>query len=425
MKPAVTPTFFNPMDPDFIRNPYPYYAALREQDPVHMTAHGYWVVTRYKDVAPLLKDVRLSNRPAPFALVNARNRERYLAAEVANGIIPFLDPPEHTRPRQLIAAVLADFLRGKEALITTVADEVLDQLDRKREGELVADFCRPFAFRCISRLVGYDEADMDRIVRWANLFLYLFHAIPSLEILGEVNTALTEFRAHTRGIAELRRADPRDDLISRLVLAERDGYRLSLDEAVDNIMLIVADGIENVATGLGTTIMMLLQHESQLTQIIAEPSLVWKGVEESLRFMTPAQYQGRIAAENIEVGGKVIRAHSIVLLALASANRDPEALDDPDSFNIHRPAFRHVSFGLGRHACIGGSLVTLEFQTALARLFDGSRHLQLLDGEVKWIARAGHRWPAEIRIALNRSAKGGRSGLVPPSMGCPHNRPTT
>ncbi|MFQ5565859.1 MAG: cytochrome P450 [Paracoccaceae bacterium] len=400
MSTSIDATLFDPFNPEFVQDPYPVYQILRDHDPVHRTAFGAWVLTRHEQIVAALKDPRLSNAPAPYAVVNRRNRERYTAADVANTIIPFLDPPEHTAPRRLIANEFHAHLKDREGMIEGIADDLLTGLRGTPEIEFLRDFATPFSVAAISRFMGYPEQDADLLKGWSNWFFYLFTAIPSAEVLQGVNRALTEFREYSRQIVEQRRRTPEDDLISRLLHARREGYALSERELIDNCMLICADGIENVESGLATAVATFLQHPDQLDRMMRHPELMENAVEEVIRHQPPAQFIGRIALDQIEIGGKTIRPRDVVLLVLASASRDPRAFPDPDRFDIEREDLRHLSFGRGRHSCIGGGLAAKEFQIALRAIFDGSRGISLKQPEITWIARMGHRWPESLNLIL-------------------------
>lgn len=408
MSASVDATLFNPFGSDFVQNPYPVYEILRDRDPVHRTAFGFWVLTRHEHIVAALNDPRLSNAPAPYAVVNRKNRHRYVAADVANTIIPFLDPPEHTPPRRLIASEFHAHLKGRTGMIEDIAGDLLAGLRGAGEIEFLRDFATPFAVATISRFVGYPDEDADLLKGWSNWFFYLFTSIPSVEILQGVNRALTEFREYSRQIVEQRRRVPEDDLISQLLHASREGYALSERELIDNCMLIFADGVENVESGLATAVATFLQHPDQLDLMMRRPELVENAVEECLRHQPPAQFIGRIALEEIEIGARTIRQKDAVILVLASANRDPRVTTDPDRFDIGRKELRHLSFGRGRHSCIGGSLVAKEFQIALRAIFDGSRRISLKHRDITWTARMGHRWPEALNLTLEQV--GARTG---------------
>ena len=400
MSSSVDATLFDPFDADFVQNPYPAYETLRDHDPVHRSALGFWVLTRHQHIVAALNDPRHSNAPAPYAVVNRRNIDRYVAADVANTIIPFLDPPEHTAPRRLIASEFQAHLKGREGMIEGIADDLLAGLRGAGEIEFLRDFATPFAVAAICRFMGYPERDPDLLKGWTDSFFYLFTAMPSVEILQGVNRALSEFREYTRQIVEQRRRAPEDDLISRLLQARRDGYALSERQLIDNCMLIFADGVENVESGLATVVATLLQHPDQLDLMMRRPELIGNAVEEFIRHQPPAQFIGRIALEQIEIGGKTIRPKDVVILVLASASRDSRVFPDPDRFDIARENLRHLSFGRSRHSCIGGGLATKEFQIALRAIFDGSRRISLRDREITWTARMGHRWPESLNLTV-------------------------
>ncbi len=391
---------FQPGNPDFIRDPYPIYKILRENAPVHQTTQGLWVLSRYEDVIAGLKDARFSNAPAPFALVNKRNIDRYFAAKVANGIIAFLDSPDHLRPRRLIAGACNAYFKDKEVLVRDVADSLLSKLRDKRQVEFVQDFAVPFATLSICRIMGFPDSDQAILKSWSNLFFYLFHSIPNEDVLQDVNRSLQEFRKYVQEQVALRKRKPTDDLLSFLLQARRADEVLSEEEVVDNAMLLTADGIENVQAGLATAVYTLLRNPDQLRRMKLDDRLVPSAVQECLRFESPGQYQGRIARETLVIGGKTIKAYSVVLLALASANRDPAAFPDPDRFDIGRTGLRNVSFGAGRHACIGGMLVEIEFSAALRALFSASTTMRILGNNVEWASRAGHRWPARLLLEM-------------------------
>lgn len=401
MSMSVDAEIFAPLDPDFIRDPYSRYEVLRRDDPVHQSAAGFWVLTRYEDVAAGLRDPRLSNRPARFALVNRRNAERYVAAAVANNIIAFQDPPEHTTPRRLIASSLQTFLKARKPVVRQIADNLVAELRGARSVEFMTDFSIPFAAGCTCRVMGFPESDIPLLKRWSGLFFYLFHSIPNAEVLEQVNHALAEFRQYVHEAVEERRRRPRDDFLTVIIQASRGDYSFDQGEVVDNCMLLTADGIENPQTGLTTAVATLLRHEDQLARMQADPDLVGAAIEECLRYESPGQYQGRVALETVEIGGKSIRAGSVVLHVLAAANRDPSVFPEPDRFTIDRKGQRHLSFGTGRHACIGGMLVGMEFEAALTVLFDGTRRISVATDELEWVARAGHRWPAALPLEIH------------------------
>ncbi|MEC9343478.1 MAG: cytochrome P450, partial [Pseudomonadota bacterium] len=293
---------------------------------------------------------------------------------------------------------LQSFLKGREPMNREVADGLLDDLRGAGTIEFMQDFSIPFATARTCRIMGFRESDTPMLKHWSGLFFYLFHSIPGKEVLEQVNQALAEFRRHVGAAVEERRRNPRDDFLTVLMQASKGDFAFNEREVVDNCMLLTADGIENPQTGLATAVATLLRHGDQLKRLQADPTLVGPAVEECLRYESPGQYQGRVALETVEIGGKTIRANSVVLHVLAAANRDPAVFPRPDRFDIDRNGARHLAFGVGQHACIGGTLVGMEFRAALSALFDGSREFLPRTDRLEGVARAGHRWPAALPL---------------------------
>ena len=389
---------FDPLDPSFVADPHAVFSALREREPVHRSPGGAWVLTRYDDVFAALSDPRLGNAPSPYAVVNGRNRHRYVCADVAHNIIPFKDAPEHTPARKLIGR---SFKAGADACaseLRSMADRVLaaprEQSARGLAGELdvLHDFGTPFSLAVMCRLLGVPEADGPQLKAWSESFFYLFSMIPSDEVRERLDRDLIEFRRYFAQAVAARREQPGDDLISTMLEAGQPGEGLSEAELIDTCMLLFADGIENVDRAVAIAAALLLAHREQLETLRTHPELMPQAVDECLRFESPAQFVGRVALEDLEIHGVEIRRHAAVLLVLGSANRDSRQFPDADRFDIRRPPRPHLAFGRARHSCIGGPLVRLELAAALQALFEGLPRLAARDPELRWEARLGHRW---------------------------------
>ena len=190
---------------------------------------------------------------------------------------------------------------------------------------------------------------------------------------------------------------------------------LTLDEAVDTCMLLFADGVENVDSGIGNCVNLLLQHPAVLTRLRSEPELIPDAVEEALRLDPPGQFIAKIAKEDVELAGRLIKKDEAVLLVLASANRDPAVFDEPNEFRLGRRGVRHLSLGQGRHACIGAPLVRMEIEAALRCLLGRVGELDYRDPGLHWQTRWGHRWldrlpvTFEVRESLAASSRLGLS----------------
>jgi pimeloyl-[acyl-carrier protein] synthase len=391
---------FDPLDPSFVKDPYPVYKALRQHDPVHRSRMGYWVLTRYDDVVNAIRDTRLSNEPSPYAVTNKRNREKYTASDVANNIIPFMDPPKHTSARKMIGKAFHGHLKSAPPDIQGVTDRLLTGFTKKGVIDIINDIGTPLSIAVIAQLLGVPEHDERKLKEWSNWFFYLFSVIPSNEVLNKMNRALGEFRHYILNLVNERKESPRNDLISKL-LNVRDGEnKLQESELVDTCMLLIADSVENVDRGIGNAIAYILKPPDILAKLKGDPHLIPDAIEESLRINPPGQFIAKIAKENINIRGKIIRKNDAVLLILASANRDPDYFENPDEFNLERSNSQHLAFGKGPHSCIGAPLVRMEMEIILRTLITRLEDLKLKDQEFEWEARLGHRWLKKLPLTF-------------------------
>jgi len=388
-------------DPDVIADPYPYYDALRETDPVHCISDGVYFLTRYADCAAALTDQRLSNRPAPFALLNKRHSNTFFGAEIAQNLIAFRDAPDVTRARKALASRFVAFTKTCAPLLSDLAQPYQGKLANPDTQDFVTLIAQPFALESMCKVFGFPTSDAGQLKAWSADFFYLFHAIPDRETLLRLNATLAAFRSYTQEIVQERRLAPRDDLISKLVQID-DGL---LDDTAltDNIMLLAADGVENVWAGMANALMVLRTNQAHASASLAA-GRPWSALlSECLRLESPGQYQGRIARDPLEIGGVEIRKYNVVLVGLAAANRDPAVFESPAQFRADRQGARDLAFGLGPHACLGRSLVQMQmsalFQALAPALEDITCHVTPQD----WAGRAGHRWLSRLPVTRLRA----------------------
>lgn len=383
---------------EIIADPYGYYDDLRAKSPVCEIASGVYFLSRYPDCAAALIDRRLSNRPAPFALLHKRHQADFIGADIAQNLIAFRDAPDVKFARKSLATEFMAFTKSRAPVLAELAKESVAGLDSVQTADFVSDVALPFAVHSMCRIMGFPEADAARLKAWSADFFYLFHAIPDRETLVRLNAQLAEFRSYTREILQARRAAPKDDLISQL--AKIDAGILDETALVDNIMLFAADGVENVWAGMANALAIVVKHHDLIESLLAR-GVSWGAVlTECLRLESPGQYQGRVALEPLEIGGVSLRKYSVVLVGLAAANRDPDTFEDPSAFRPDRKGARDLSFGLGPHACLGRSLVNMQMIALFEALtpYLGKITCKLDPG--MWDGRAGHRWLSTLPIEL-------------------------
>jgi cytochrome P450 len=372
---------YYPLSPRVYRNPYPTYAKLRHRDPVHWNPLGRsWIISRYRDVDAILRDhARFSNdtrhRRPP--------REFQASASYPRGpSMLFLDPPDHTRLRALVQQAFTP--RAIEALaprIRQIAEQLLDQIVDPAAFEVMEALARPLPLIVMAELLGVQTEEQDQFQTWSRQRARVLEPTMTRRERQEAEQAAHALDAYFLGLMKQRRAEPRDDLISALVAVEAAGDRLTEDELVVMLRLLLVAGNETTTNLIGNGLLALLQHPEQLQLLRSDPGLTAGAVEELLRYDAPVQVDGRTALAEMEIDGRHIEKGQGVVLLIGSANRDPEAFSQPDRLDISRQRLNHLAFGRGIHHCLGAPLARLEarivFQTLLERFAE--MHLLVAD----------------------------------------------
>jgi cytochrome P450 len=358
------------------------------------------MLTRHRDIVSALAHPSLGNAPSRFSVVGLRNRNRYVCADVAQHILPFLDKPEHVRPRRIISRVLRSYMKDNPVNIAQIARELLKPQLSRGDMDAIADFGTPLSAEVISRMLGIPAADRNLLLEYSHYFFYLFAPMPSDDIRQKTDEALTAFRHYFTDLVQARLLKPSADLISLLLVAEDEGERLSVPQVIDSCMLLFSDGVENVDAGIANILLALGRHPSEMNRLKALPQLVGSAVAEGLRYDSPAQLIARVAREDLEIAGQPIKQDNIVFLVLGSANRDPDAFVDPDRYDLTRDTAPLLSFGKGSHSCIGASLVRLQVEEALRALLQATNSIEINTNCLQWVPRVGHRWLRALPIHL-------------------------
>jgi cytochrome P450 len=363
--------------PDFVVDPYPIFARLREESPVHWVERwGCWLLTRSEDIETTIRDTRRFSSADRVTRVIERTPGWETGAYAAlheNFAVGMAqtDPPDHTRVRGLVSSAFTP--RRVEGLRTRVAelvDEYLEPHVATGRIELVADLAHPLPAVVISEMAGFPVADRARFRDWTyriNAFFFQSgKADPAAA--ADADAAVREARTWIHELLEERRAHPTDDLLSALVAAEIEGGRLTEAELLSTAITLFLGGHDTTTQLIALGTSALVRHPAQLELLRERPELVPAAVEEMLRYDAPFQMNLRYVTEDLELGGQTIRAGDLVRQALGSANRDPQRFEDPDAFRIERPPARHLAFGLGHHFCPGAPLARLQAQIAVAAM---------------------------------------------------------
>lgn len=372
-------------------DPYPYFARLRAEAPVHWNDYQRaWVVSRYDDVAAAFRDPRLSaDRITPFLEALPADR-RAQAAPVLGPLsrwMVFEDPPAHTRLRSLVAPAFT--ARGVAALADrtrALTEELLDTFAHERHGDLLHHLAVPLPAIVIAELLGVPPARRADFKAWSDeLALVVFGAVDVSDRYARAISGLDGLTDLFSGLIQARRRAPTDDLVSFMVHAGAErGDPLTPEELTAMCVLLLFAGHETTANLIGAGVAVLLRHPEQLALLRAQPQLIGSAVEELLRFEGPAKLSIRQARTGIALHGQEIREGDRVLLLHAAANRDPSRFAEPDRLDITRQPNPHLGFGHGIHSCVGAALARLEARVAIPLILGRLPGLALAEDELHW-----------------------------------------
>ncbi len=382
------------LDPEVLANPYPLYRRLRNEDPVHWDPFLHaWVVTRYADVITVLQHFSATRTPTPAQLTELGLSALTPIAEVLVRQMLFMDLPAHGRIRGLASAAFTprrvELLRSH---IQDITDHLLDVVQERGSMDLIRDLAYPLPAIVTAELLGVPTSDWEQLTTWTTTFaeaLGNFQHNP--DHAPQVMRTLEEMCAYFNDAVQDHRLHPRDDLINALLSAEQNGDSLTQEEIVANSIMLMTGGQETTTNLIGNGTFNLMHHPEQLEQLKADPSLIPTAIEELLRYESPIQYTSRLAPEDVELGGRMIRKRQAVITVFGAANRDPDRFADPDCLDIHRQDNRHLAFAWGPHFCFGAPLARLEGEIAFKTLFRRMPAMRLVSDRANWRGNLGFR----------------------------------
>jgi cytochrome P450 len=353
----------------FHDNPYPIYRALREHVPVKRMSDGSYFLTRYDDLVSIYKNPKSfsSDKKLEF---KPKYGDSPLYEHHTTSLV-FSDPPLHTRVRKLISGALTPrAIAGMEAGLIGLVDSLLDRMEEKRDVDLIDDFASAIPIEVIGNLLDVPVDERGPLREWSLAILGALEPVLSADVAERGNRAVTEFIDYLNDLIARRRAHPGNpevDVLTRLIVGEADGEKLSAKELIHNCIFLLNAGHETTTNLIGNGLVCLAEYTSQREQLLNQPELIKSAIEEMLRFESSNQLGNRITTETVEVGGIVMPPQTRVTLCIGAANRDPSQFNDPEIFDIARTPNRHLAFASGTHACAGMTLARLEGQIAIGR----------------------------------------------------------
>jgi len=338
----------------FVGDPYPTYRALRASDPVCWNdVTKFWALLKYEDIR------YVSSNPGKFSSANGITLpDPAIPSPAIEGNLIFTDPPRHRQLRKLISAGFTKRQVGLLAVkIRDLMLGILDEVDPGQTLEFAEGVAAPLPTRLIAEILGAPPSDWERFRVWSDACVG--HDDPEIEL--DAFVAIGELFEYFQQLIAARRVDEFDDVLSVLAHAEVDGQRLADDELLQFAFLLLVAGNETTRNLIALGTLALISHPEQCSQLVDDPSLIPGAVEEMLRWTSPVTHMARIATEDVELRGRLIKKGESVVMFYGSANRDEEIFGvDAEEFRISRNPNPHIAFGCGEHACIGAQLARLE-----------------------------------------------------------------
>ncbi|NEX91437.1 cytochrome P450 [Caulobacter sp. 17J65-9] len=375
------------LDPQVLADPYPLYRTMRERDPVHWDPFLHaWVVTGHAEVQAVLQKCSSERTPTPEQLEAMGLHALTPIAQVLVRQMLFKDGDAHTRLRGLcLAAFTPKRVAALRQQVQDIADDLIDKAADKGRMDVIADFASPLPAIVTAGLLGVPAADWEQLKTWSTDFA---------EVLGNLQhnpdraerslNSIEEMTAYFRAALRNQQSSPREGLLHALATAEVDGARLSEEEVVANAILIMTGGQETTTNLIGNGLLTLLRRPEELARLRDCPAIMPTAIEELLRFESPTQHTARMVAEDMLVGGKLLRKRDAVMAVMAAANRDPARFRDPDELDLTRADNKHLSFSWAAHFCFGAPLARMEGQIAFTTLLRRLPDLALEPQPLHW-----------------------------------------
>jgi cytochrome P450 len=379
---------FNPFDPEFHANPYPLFDRLRQEDPIHKSIFGTWIITRYADAVSILNDKRfeVDNLPERLQLKSTYLKEGDLQtlSQTINQWFLFLNPPDHTRIKKVVTPVFSptamEAIRQK---IQVIVDNLLAKVKQKGEMDIIKDLASPLSALTIAEIFCLPKEDYKKLIYWSSEEFLILQQPWSLEAYQHQNQVMLENKEYlVKKVAEYKK-EPNDGLISYLINQANIENQLTEQEIISTCILINTGAQDSTRSLIGNGILALLTHPEKLVYLQQNPNEIKNAVEEFVRYESPIQSVARRPMEDVEIAGKIIPNGDTVIVHIGAANRDPEEFPNPDQLDFNRRN-RHLAFGGGIHHCLGIFLAKIEAQIAINTLIQSLPDIRIHANKLNW-----------------------------------------
>ena len=390
---------YNPISSKTRAYPFDKYEELRRKDPVHqLRTINAWVLTQYEDANAVLRD-------------HARFSRDYGGKSAYRSMLD-TDPPDHTRLRTLVSkAFTPRSVADLTPRIQQIVDDLLDATEGRDRFDLIDTFAYPLPVIVIAEMLGVPSEDIEIFKSWSNDIALSVEPTVNDEQQRRIDESGGKLYDYFEGIIEQRRQNPQDDMITALIAAEDEGDRLTHEELLATLLLLLVAGNETTRNLIGNGTLALVRNPDQLERLRNEPGLIDSAINEMLRYDSPVQLDGRMATEEVEIGGKRIKPGQRVICLLGAANRDPSVFANPDVFDIGRQEASHIAFGRGIHYCLGAPLAVLEGRIAFSSLLKRFSSIRLLS-EPEYREQVVLRGVKELWVEVERSAHAESEGVA-------------
>ena len=369
-----------------VADPYPFYAWLRENDPVHWSPFANaWMITRHADASAYLQDRRFS-RGGFLDVLRAKFGADAPILKFQSQELSFQDGEKHTRLKNLVGKAFSpQRIAAMRPRIQAAVEARLDELQASHRFDIIRDYAYPLPADVISAMIGVPEDDWPKLRDWVDGIVLSRGIVRTPEMMAEGDRSARAFESYLRNLIVLRRSHPSEDLMTAMIAAEEQGANLSEDQIVSMIETLFAAGHATTRSLIGLGMLALLRDPEELSRLRANPNLISDAVEEMLRYDAPTQAPSpQVASEDVKIGGKLIRKGDMASVLIGAANRDPEKFSEPDRFDIMRRDHDHLSFSMGPHYCLGASLARAEAQIAIQALVQRLPRVRLTNEPLRY-----------------------------------------